>query len=366
MKKTTTIILLLLTAITLFGNTNYYKLIRNAEQKIVDKQLDSSIYYYKEAFIKYNYPFVKDLLAASCIAIHTNDTTTLYTFLELLLNKGMSEKELEYFVKKKPNDKRILAFKTNFDNYNNYYLSTIDYQLNKKFRDIDKNNQIWLQSKNKADSICQLYTYTKLTKQFIDLVKQNGYPTERRVGLGSLSTIMYSNEEHPHSKNNWLLDSINLPFLKSKRLTKSFFKYSHKNTTICFLMSRRGNAYLWHVDLRKAPELDSILLKGIQNCEVYPTFYAARRERSGDDYGLVFMSAANMKYNYNLKKIIKSTIAEKINSNRANIGIRSLEQDLALFNAIAILENLKYKDFFRPRIKCSNLLYSALFTSALP
>jgi len=99
-----TFICLILTVMSLFAQkTEYYKLLRKAEQKIIDQQLDSTLYYYDKAFTKYDYPFARDLYAATCISLHTDNTATLYKYVELLLKKGISLDDLDFIVKHKPN-----------------------------------------------------------------------------------------------------------------------------------------------------------------------------------------------------------------------------------------------------------------------
>lgn len=131
-------------------------------------------------------------------------------------------------------------------------------------------------------------------------------------------------------------------------------------------MCRRGNNFLWHIDIKRFRELDSILLKGIRELKVYPQFYASCLERHGIDYLLAWCSDLNQKYKFDLKKAAKDSNVKEINKRRAIIGIRSVEMDLKLFEAIAKLEDLKYKECFSRRSRVNNTLFGAMFISKIP
>lgn len=356
---------------SLCGQNDYYRFIRSAEQKIISNELDSALFYYNHAFEKYSYPFVKDVLAAACVCVHTQDTVTLYRYLEFLLSKGMVKREFDYFIDKRPKDTRLQSLHLNFDIYNKIYLKSFDYSLNKKFRDLDKDDQIGIiyrkqKIKDKKSKIeDRKKQYEVSVNHFIGLVKKYGFPSERMLGLGSPISLLWSNDKK--TKFYSLTEKINEPDLRIKRKDSVYFCYTHsKYPSISRLLNRRGNSLLWHTPIDRFPELDSLLLSAIEALELYPQFYAACRERRGDDYGLAMGSKVNWKYNFDIRKIANSPEAIEINKNRARLGIRSLDFDVKLFDAISKLDQLKYKHFFRTKTKGRSLFFMSLFTLKMP
>jgi hypothetical protein len=362
------IVLFLILNLIAFGQkTEYYRILQKAEQKIIDSQLDSALIYYNKAFVKYNYPFVRDISAAACISFHTEDTISQHRYVEILLNKGMDIRELEYFIRQKPMDEILLAFKENYQKYNRKYLASIDCQMEEKFGEIDKQEQIinWNKNLTIEQKINKMST---LSQQFIGLVEEYGYPSQKKVGIGCSSAITFTNNNSLVAKPNIKSEIIKIPGFRGKSFKKYAFWEMNYNFRYLFHQTTRvGNGYLWHSILDRFPKLDSILLQATRNLELSPTFYASTKERGGkEDFALAWESKTLWKYKFDLKKIVISSEAIEINRKRKKIGIRSLEMDLALFNAIAKLENLKYKNHFKRKAHPTNLLFNSLFISIIP
>ncbi|MBE9466783.1 MAG: hypothetical protein IMY72_00515 [Bacteroidetes bacterium] len=383
MKHYKFLIVLLVFFQTTFAQTknNYYLLLRNAEKKIVNNQLDSSLVNYNQAFVKYNYPFVRDITAAACVAHFANDTNCLYRYIEILLKRGMSLVELDYFIQKRPNDKKLLVYKDKFTTYQNYYLSSIDKELEKELRYLDKKNQIDLAyvrihyktEIDKFKSTQRKKFYDTLVAKYIYLIHQYGILSEKEIGLGSSIFLRWTNDKNNTFHKDIIYEYIDSPDIRENKKDSVFFGYSYiKNRSIYKSYTRPGNSFLWHVNLDNYPNLDSLLKTRLNTLKIYPNFYAACHERSkggmkaSEDYCIAWESATKQKYHFDLKKIIEAPEAEQINKLRASIYIRSLQEDLALFEALQKLENLKYKHYFKLRAKGNSLFFNVLFTRVMP
>jgi len=374
------IVFVLISSLSFSQAKGYYGLLRKAERKIVINQLDSSLYYYNMAFENYNYPFVKDILAGACVAHYTDDTAKLYHYLDVLLNRGMSLKELNYFLKKRPNDKKIQFYKNHFKEFQNRYLASIDKKVESAYRELDKRNQIdlsyarikfgrgtpkYIEQRNKDNN--------KLVEKYLSLVKKYGYPDEKKCGLGSHIGLSWTNNKKNTFHQGIIYELITQPDIREKENDSVFFMYSYiQNTNISKYYTRRGNSFLWHIDLDKYPQLDSIVKLQLNQLKLYQNFYAACRERSKEgmdkteDYCIAWESKSKQKYGFDLKKIIQYADIESINKRRVSIYIRTLQEDLELFEALQKLEGLKYKHYFKRKPKGRNLFFDALFTYTMP
>ena len=356
---------------------NYYSLIRKAETKIIENNLDSSLFFYNEAFVTYNFPFAKDIYAASCVAHYANDTSTLYKYIDLLLKKGMSVKfELRYFINLRPNDKKILKYFNDAEYYSKQYKKSIDTTIGRFFLELDKQNQIKIfdcdkNYKNYSERLGYIYRTDSIhIFKFIELCKKYGITSERKLGIGSYISMQFTNIGLKKLEGKYY-EYISNPDIRKNKGDSVFFNFAYEsksiqNTSIFRLVTRRGNSLLWHIDIKQYPKLNDILLEGVNNCEVYPTFYAACIERRGGEYALAMGSKINWKYKFDIKKIIKDQMSTEINKRREQIGIRSLEMDLQLFRALQKLEGLKYKNYFKTRVKGNSLFFQSLYTSRMP
>jgi len=373
------IVFVLISSLSFSQAKEYYGLLRKAERKIVVNQLDSSLYYYNMAFENYNYPFVKDILAGACVAHYADDTAKLYYYLDVLLNRGMSLKELNYFLKKRPNDKKLQFYKNHFTEFQNKYLGSINKEIESAYRELDKRNQIdlsyarikfgrgtpkYIEQRNKDNN--------QLVEKYLSLVKEYGYPYEKKCGIGSGISILWTNKKNTFHQGI-IYELITEPDIREKENDSVFFVYSYiKNTSLTKYYTRRGNSFLWHINLNKYPQLDSIVKLQLNQLKLHQNFYAACRERSRagmeemEDYCIAWESKSKQKYGFDLKKIIQNADIESINKRRVSIYIRTLQEDLELFEALQKLEGLKYKHYFKRKPKGNDLFFDALFTYAMP
>lgn len=128
------ILLSVLSNITMSHKESTYNSLKHkAELKIIQNELDSSLYYYDLAFTNFNYPFAKDILAASFVSHYANNTDFLYKHLELLMLRGASKTEIEVFKTLRPKDSMINQLYVDFELYHKTYIQNIDFVLEKNY-----------------------------------------------------------------------------------------------------------------------------------------------------------------------------------------------------------------------------------------
>ncbi len=362
----TLLILLTMSQVNAHQNERYCKLLRKAEKCIIEAKLDSSLCYYTEAFETYNYPFVRDVVSAVFVAMYNHDENQFNFLLKYLLRKGMSRSELSQILSKVPDNFELDSYENDFDKYNGSYLKAIDYDLSNHYLLLDKYSLAYHKGIiNREDNMSfdYKYTYEVLSAMYVDNISKYGFPTEQRIGVGATSFIVKRNNvREGYESKDFCYDSIMF-----KVPDKYIFNSSYtKRTSLIRAYYRTGNYFLWHMDIKGNQNLDSVLFLGVRNLSVYPHFYASCLERGGVDYGLSWESAVNQKYGFDIKKIIKKENTELINERRAKLGLRSIEMDLQLFNAIAKLEKLRYKDYFARRVRGKSLFFYSLFVSMIP
>lgn len=362
-KERILVLVLMLFSLNSKAVNNYYQLLRKAEKCIISNDLDSALFFYDKAFVKYNYPFVRDVVSATYIAGYAEDKPRFETYIRLLIKRGINKHDFLKIVKRfhKENE---------FDTLNNIYHNSIDNELSDMFKKLDVYNQLYVvygKRKNRLNKIknhVQIVDST-LVCNYVQYVREYGYPTEDRVGLGSVISII-DGKRKQLGKLNCIEAITDIEFNRSNKGTIFYLSSDNGIFAPTRTMCRRGNNFLWHIDIKRFRELDSILLKGIRELKVYPQFYASCLERHGIDYLLAWCSDLNQKYKFDLKKAAKDSNVKEINKRRAIIGIRSVEMDLKLFEAIAKLEDLKYKECFSRRSRVNNILFGAMFISKIP
>ena len=357
---------------------DYYKEIHKAEEFIINNELEKATFQYKKTFEKYNYPFSRDLLAATCISQKIKDKSTFYQFLKIALKFGLNKTELQYFINHSPNDTILLNISAKYDEFEKSYLNKIDYDFNNRFLNLDKNDQIRIHlfnSKLNTNSP-EKYNIDKdfLVNQYITLVTKYGFPSDKNCGSSVSKSTLFTNEGLPNyiNEKDYIIEHIITPDIRVHNDDSVYFTLSFKkNRFINSLTHRPGNSLLWHLNIKRYPSLDSLLIEGIEQLKIYPSLYAACLERYDIDY-LIGMGGANsiwrkeLKFNINNVNKLDSKTKTAINKRRTAIGIRSIENELALHKAIIKLEGLKEKDFTKIKRRNPNLLYYSLFNSAMP
>ncbi|GEM_PF-1974789 len=349
---------------------DYYNILREAEQCIIDNNLDSSLYYYDKAFLTYNYPFVRDIVSAVHIAGYLNNTVVFEKYIILLAKKGVSMYDIKLIIGKFISNDKADSLLAKCNNLVKHFDNSIDEQLSRMFKVLDINNQLYVIYGKRRNELHKIKNHIEildstLASRYIRYVREYGYPTEHRVGLGSLVIIKIGKKtQFKKYADVEEVNNIEISIPKNKSIL--CLTPNGNVTKSVQLLSRRGNGFLWHLDIKKYKELDNILTKGIDSLCVYPEFYASCLERHGVDYALAWQSELNQKYKFDLKKIVHDPKVMDVNKRRAKIGLRSVEMDIKLFNAIAKLENLKYKKCFSRKSKVRNLLFRSLFISKIP
>lgn len=183
---------------------NYYKHINEAENLIIQNDINQAIKYYNEAF-KFKDPFCKDLYnQAVCFAILNKKRKCLKN-IKILLKYGypidsiFSNEKLKNIVKNnKFKEKPIYDFS---------YRKTMDSLLDKDqfFRRLDRIT--YKDSIKKIDSINVL--------KILELINKKGFPSERNIGVYSnfdyqpISIIIVHNSISGYNFSKIVLDAIN-------------------------------------------------------------------------------------------------------------------------------------------------------------
>lgn len=358
-------------------NTDYYSLINNAEINLIEGDMNTSLNLYLKALNKYEYPFIKDIVAATCVATYTKDTAVFYELLEKCLLRGLSKSELSYFDNKKKDDKRVKYFIKNYEYYRNKYVESIDKNRRMTLGHIDIRNQvnigIGLKKYGKShkefcfhlDSCNQV-----LSDSLQNYIKLKNFPTEKQVGIGSPFCIVVSDDSLSVESDECTYEYLPYAdYLRIKENDTVYFYYSYKQTFISNLRFRPIYSFLWHIDVKK-PKIDSTLQSALISLRLDPYYYAACAERSNliIDYAMAMESRVLASINFKRRKLLK--LSKKkillINEARDKIGIRSLENEVALFNKILILENLNQKKYDGRKRRGKNLFFKSLFLSNVP
>ncbi|MEX0595412.1 MAG: hypothetical protein WD512_02850 [Candidatus Paceibacterota bacterium] len=360
-----------------YAQNKYFFEIRTAEKLIVQGNLEESVKIYKKTFDDYNYPYIRDVLAATGVAQHLNDKKQFYIWLEYLLNNGLSENDLDYFVNKYPNDSLLKSFKTNFKTFEQNYLKNINYEIAEKYVEVDKNDQLRLflaESKFNSEPASKYQIDNQsLINKYIDLVNKYGFPSDKLCGIGSHISTVFTDEGLPsYMDKDYIVENIKVPDVRVKTNDSVYFTYSFiKSRKINKISNRRGNSLLWHQNIKNFPVLDSLILEGIQNLKVYPSMYAACLERYNVDYLIGMGGTKSIWHNRmraNISKINMLTQNEKneINERRVKIGLRTIEEEYNLHAAIIKLEKLNKKHFKKLKRRNLNIIYYSFFNTMMP
>jgi hypothetical protein len=365
MRKLIVLLLFIPLTLSLFGNKQYYKLLRRAEQCIIDEKLDSSLYYYQQAFTKYNYPFVKDIMAAACVAHYANDTATMYSHIKTMMKRGVVTYELGYFLKHRSDDKELLKIVNSSQEYKEYYLKSIDKAVADKFMELDISNAVLIHNRVLVMRRRKEYKTRKDldrsvdVDKFIKYVNNFGFPDEKRTGLGGFPMI--SSVDFAKLFNKEYTDVTNR--IENGREGD---KYAYVEPIFGYGLfdysCRRGCKIFSDIDIKRYPDLDNLLLNKITNLNFNPSYYIEYLQKNSNVYYVYRPTSKLMKkYRGNMDKIINKINIKEINQKRAEIFMRTVEKDIALYKAIAELEGVNYKKYFSRK----NFISSAFVRSVL-
>lgn len=353
----------------------YYELLRNAEKQIVKKDFELAVEIYEEAFNDFGMPYIKDLIAATVIAQKTNKKELFYAWLEECLKRGLRKEKLNYFISNDINDKKLKKYFEEYEKYKNIYIKSIDVKFCKRYLELDKKNQfeIFLSKSDINTNSPELYGIDDktLADKYFKYVIDYGFSNEFKCGKGAyFATLFTDNEQTGNEYKGLILEEIDIDF-REKDKDKLYFVHSYeKNTDEFKYLVRDGNSLLWHIDVKSFSKLDSILKVGIKKLTISPEFYAATLERNGDEYLMAWGSYYwfnKMKMNFDKINRVPTDIIKEVNAKRIKLGIRTVEEDLILHNAIIEIEGLNKRHYKGTnRNKANNLLYKSLFISAMP
>lgn len=159
----------------------YHLLINKAEELFfVEQKVDSSLFYYENAFKKFDFVFVKDLINAAQISIYSNKPYK--KFIERGFKHGLKLSHLELYpifkdkIKELKSDRKLLK---KYSLYRKEYLSKINFEY------LD-----WIYKlaiKDQKEKLIPYEEYSKIiyntTEDLIAITKTQGFPGDKIIGL---------------------------------------------------------------------------------------------------------------------------------------------------------------------------------------
>ncbi len=200
----------------------YHTLINQAERcYFISKNIDSTFYYYNQAFKQYDYIFIKDLLNAAQISIFEHKKT-YKQYLLLGFKYGLQFKHFKYF-------KLLQPIKTKLERDSSFvkkarlnrkqYINRIDFECLLKVYRIGIKDQI---EKCKSDKIYKDFQIQTL-KDIKAWINNYGFPSSKIIGIND-RTIFSEIGMHQFdidSLKTKYSNSLNYYSLNEKQLSQS-------------------------------------------------------------------------------------------------------------------------------------------------
>jgi hypothetical protein len=369
----------------------YYATISKAESYVIAQQLDDALQMYKEAFEKYDTPFVRDLFQATIVAMYSRDTLQFHHWVKQCLLRGISKSDLLFFCGKRPKDITLHWYLKNYEDFHTNYVSTIDYRVYIPYIELDLFGYINVCEDDKTHNKNRERYFSinqNLGKRYAKLIDSIGYPTEKNAGIGQLVHLKTSNKSLKEIQNKFIdkpstevakgLDRIvQLPhstILCSKN--QNLYGFIPKTGQIgkFLIYSRTGNNFLWHHHpFEKDTFLFEIIKKGVDDLYVSNYFLACLLERSIlEEYDFCITHGSkihrelhkfNVSKRYNLQK--EDPLIAKIDRKRATLYLRPIQKEAALLRTLLYLDSGEKVESITNKLIKKNgfLLYSFLLTS---
>jgi hypothetical protein len=308
-----------------FSQTNNYKeyhhLINRAECfyfKLYN--VDSSLKYYKLAFEKYNFVFIRDALNASQIAFFNNEPQHWKYFIKKAVSVGFNVKYLDSFPIFKGKYKLSVELKNECDSIYECYLKKI---RQKNLANVVNMYIIDQQDKNKETSVYKK-TQKKLMEQILNLIQLNEMPTEQNIGIF---------DEELFQRN--ILDSNMFQYMINRYKHTDYFK--GKKLEFCseylyIILIHNFDAYsiiepffeqlIINGDIH--PRTAGLLFDNMfrVNLEYQSNYKLYKIDK--EYYDLNYFTKFELMYKYKKKPIVSENI---INQTRKKWGINTLEID---------------------------------------
>ncbi len=174
----------------------YHTSINKAEELFfVEEKVDSALFYYDTVFEEYDFIFVKDILNAAQIAVHTKKPFQKYIEKGFLYGLKIDHLKryplLKKFYDEKKEDKKLNAL---YKKYRKKYLKKID------FKYLDFIYKIAIRSQLKKTLRESIYKFRKdvrtKIKQILDSIPTRGFPGDRVIGISDSTIFKEINKPH--------------------------------------------------------------------------------------------------------------------------------------------------------------------------
>ena len=221
----------------------YYHHTLIAEQKIMDDQIDSSLWNYNEAS-KYHKPFMADAYNGLVASIKVKDTKSSLRYIDILVSKGISP---EFFIKDGlfndiTTSYAFVDFWEKEPEYNEelYYAITELYHLDQKVRKVPdplSDSTMYktdLYIGKEIDSLFALYGY--LSEDMVSVFQED--PTKLPLGFGGDLAIILIHQVkmNPHKYKRFFEDAVLDGKMKNTALAMQAVNFGFDSTYLfkCF------------------------------------------------------------------------------------------------------------------------------------
>lgn len=323
----------------------YYTLLLKADDMIIENKLDSAVFYYNEAFEKYNYPFYAHIKRAAIIANFNDDSKLLKQLLVKCIQKGMPKFQFKYFQELGLNKKVVKEVELDYDIHYNTYLENVDTSIVFKYLDLDARDLLlhkYLYSYSK-DSLKDAY-YAKFQEEasieFQSLIDKVGYPSEANIGLPKIWEFELGKKKKL-KKNKWntFQEEQEIKFIDSREI---YFMGYQESPHYLNHSNFPGGWFYWHYPAAYYGDtlLFTYLEQGFENLELnqmYIGHYFDSKHDSKTDFCTTYYSDIyQTKYRSWAGIFNRSTKEERflINNLRAKYYIQSIDKQEQLIKAL--------------------------------
>ena len=321
----------------------YFGLINLAEKEIVQGDLSQALEYYDSAFVKFNYPFYRNLRQATIIASYSDDQKKYHELLKRCIRRGMTANELKFFEDNNPAQDII----SRYDLYHNEYLASIDTFVLDNYLELDMLERRILLLYGRKDSDIFWKKMKQVAKMYEALVDSIGYPEESKIGLSYQFLTTNSPQKkikYPYSRRIRLHYHENI----AKKGEALYAKVAIQNLSDKPIVDKPGNWFVSHYHTDGAI-VDSVfydyLQRGVGQLKLNPVVLAYFLERTGLDeheFLMTYYSKLNLSRKIKMKWLHTLSLDEatkaRINKNRKSIFVRPVEMELELVKALYRLE----------------------------
>ncbi len=327
----------------------YFGWINLAEKEIVEGDLSQALEYYDSAFVKFNYPFYRNLRQATIIASYSDNQKKYHELLKRCIRRGMTANELKFFEEKNPADQVVQDISNNFDIYHNDYLASIDTFVLDNYLELDMLERrimvLYGQWRMNGDIFWK--KMKQVAKMYEALVDSIGYPEESKIGLSYQFDTTNSPQkkiEPPYSRRIRLHYHENI----AKKGKALYADVAIQNLSVKPIVDKPSNWFVSHYHTDGAI-VDSVfydyLQRGVGQLKLDPVVLAYFLERTGlneHEFLMTYYSKLKLSRKINMKWLHTLSLDEatkaRINKNRKSIFVRPVEMELELVKALYRLE----------------------------